>query len=67
MLIAMANKHGLDLAASWMVGDSETDIEAGKRAGCRTIRVNGETTESQADRRVDSMKDLPMLLEKVLC
>lgn len=66
MLKAMAVKHGLDLASSWMVGDAETDIEAGKRAGCRTIRVNGESSESQADQRVASMKDLPALLERVL-
>lgn len=66
MLLAMAAKHHLDLAASWMVGDSETDIEAGRRAGCRTIRVNGDETVSKADWRVPAMKDLPELLERVL-
>jgi D-glycero-D-manno-heptose 1,7-bisphosphate phosphatase len=30
---------GLDLARSWVVGDSDVDIEAGRRAGCRTILV----------------------------
>jgi len=67
MLQAMARKHGLDLAASWMVGDHETDIEAGQRAGCRTIRVNGGESLSKADWRVAAMKDLPALLERVLC
>ena len=66
MLKAMALKHGLDLAASWMVGDAETDIEAGRRAGCRTIRVDGDAAVSQADWRVAAMKDLPALLEQVL-
>lgn len=66
MLQAMAIKHGLDLAASWMVGDAETDIEAGRRAGCRTIRVNGDEAASQADWRVAAMKDLPEMLERVL-
>ena len=66
MLQTMALKHGLDLAASWMVGDAETDIEAGQRAGCRTIRVNGDEAESKADWRVAAMKDLPDLLEQVL-
>jgi D-glycero-D-manno-heptose 1,7-bisphosphate phosphatase len=28
-----------ELAASWMVGDSATDAEAGTRAGCRTLSV----------------------------
>lgn len=67
MLKAMAARHGLDLAASWMVGDAETDVEAGRRAGCRTIRVNGDDSESKADWRVATMKNLPELLEKVLC
>ena len=66
MLKAMAAKHGLDLAASWMVGDAETDIEAGRRAGCRTILVNGDEPLSKADWRVSAMKDLPGLLERVL-
>ena len=66
MLKAMALKHGLDLAASWMVGDAETDIEAGQCAGCRTILVNGDEAISQADWRVAAMQDLPALLERVL-
>lgn len=66
MLKAMALKHRLDLAASWMVGDSETDIEAGRRAGCHTIRVDGDEGTSKADWRVAAMKDLPALLERVL-
>ena len=49
MLIEAARRHGIDLAASWMVGDSEHDVEAGKRAGCRTIRVAGENEDSAAD------------------
>ncbi|MGA0609303.1 D-glycero-alpha-D-manno-heptose-1,7-bisphosphate 7-phosphatase [Caldimonas sp. KR1-144] len=30
----------LDLARSWMVGDILDDIEAGRRAGCRTVLVD---------------------------
>lgn len=39
MLLAAAHDRGIDLAASWIVGDSETDVQAGQRAGCRTIRI----------------------------
>lgn len=39
MLLKAASELDLDLARSWMVGDSPRDIEAGQRAGCRTIRV----------------------------
>lgn len=39
MLQRAAEEHGLDLSRSWMVGDKAIDIEAGQRAGCRTILV----------------------------
>ncbi len=37
MLLAAAQEHGIDLARSWMIGDAPRDVEAGRRAGCRTI------------------------------
>lgn len=37
MLIKAQKEHGIDLKKSWMVGDRQTDIEAGVRAGCKTI------------------------------
>lgn len=39
MLLQAARELDLDLPASWMIGDSGRDIEAGRRAGCRTIRL----------------------------
>ncbi len=39
MLTRAARDLGLSLAASYMVGDGLTDIEAGNRAGCRTIFI----------------------------
>lgn len=41
MLEAAATEHGLDLGQSWIVGDRMSDIEAGYRAGCRTILLEG--------------------------
>lgn len=37
--------HELDLGASWLIGDILDDVEAGRRAGCRTILLDrgGET------------------------
>jgi D-glycero-D-manno-heptose 1,7-bisphosphate phosphatase len=32
-----ARKLGVDLGASFMVGDMASDVEAGRRAGCRTV------------------------------
>jgi D,D-heptose 1,7-bisphosphate phosphatase len=40
MLLQAAEDLDLDLRASWMIGDSYRDIEAGKRAGCKTILIN---------------------------
>jgi D-glycero-D-manno-heptose 1,7-bisphosphate phosphatase len=39
MLLEAAREHGIDLGASWMIGDSESDIQAGKNAGCKTARL----------------------------
>jgi D-glycero-D-manno-heptose 1,7-bisphosphate phosphatase len=40
LLIDAAAKHGIDLAASTMVGDRWRDVLAGQAAGCRTIMVD---------------------------
>ena len=48
MLLRAAADHDIDLQASWMVGDILNDVEAGRRAGCRTILIdNGNETEWQ--------------------
>lgn len=31
--------YGVNLAQSWMVGDRDSDMECGKRAGCRTAQI----------------------------
>jgi len=41
MFLRAAKELDLDLARSFMVGDQASDIEAGKRAGCRTILLRG--------------------------
>lgn len=45
MLMRAARRHRLDLARSWMVGDTLDDVEAGHRAGCRSLLYDsgGET------------------------
>lgn len=37
MLLKAAQDFNIDLMSSWMIGDSERDIKAGKAAGCRTV------------------------------
>lgn len=45
MLLSAARSQRLDLVRSWMVGDTLDDVEAGRRAGCRTVLLDsgGET------------------------
>lgn len=46
MLAAAAERFGIDLTSSWMVGDILDDVEAGNRAGCKSILLmNGGETE----------------------
>ncbi len=52
MLRRAAVDLGIDLAESWMVGDILDDIEAGRRAGCRTVLIDiGNETEWRRGRR----------------
>ena len=39
LLLAAAQKYNISLCDSYMIGDSERDIEAGRRAGCRTAAI----------------------------
>ena len=51
MLRRAAGKHGINLSASWMVGDIEADVEAGHRAGVRTVLVGPEESRTPPDFR----------------
>lgn len=49
--VGMVNKAveelNIDLAQSWMIGDSETDLICGKTAGCKTILLNQNNEKNQ--------------------
>ena len=46
MLLQAAKDMDIDLSNSWMIGDILNDVEAGARAGCKTILINnGNETE----------------------
>src|SRR5690606_21956781 len=46
MLMTAAKRHQIDQSRSWFVGDILDDVEAGRRAGCRTVLIdNGNETE----------------------
>lgn len=71
MLLEAAKRLRLDRRASWMLGDTLHDVEAGHRAGCRAILVDtgGETQWNIASpRRVPDrmVPDLPSAAEWIL-
>lgn len=51
LLLRAKHEHGIDLSGSWMIGDSELDVEAGRNAGCKTVRLlpGNQTPQSSAD------------------
>lgn len=59
MLLQAARDLDLDLASSWMIGDQDRDIVAGRAAGCRTVLlgVNPQVIEqSKPTTAVESFK-----------
>jgi histidinol-phosphate phosphatase family protein len=63
MLLDAAVSLGLDLCKSWMVGDTDSDIGAGRAAGCGTVlirhpgSVHKRLQAIQADLAADSLQD----------
>jgi len=59
MLLTAARAHEIDLNGSWMIGDSDIDVEAGKSAGCRTARIldSGDIAHGGADVFAQSLLD----------
>ncbi len=56
MLLEAAKRFEIDLATSWMVGDQERDVEAGRAAGCRAIRISPRLID-HAEVRASSAAD----------
>ena len=55
MLIKAAADFNIDLSQSWMIGDGENDVLAGKNAGCKTGYINRENKLINADITGDSL------------
>jgi len=66
MLLEAAADHHLDLSRSWMIGDNESDVTTGHRAGCRTILVKPSDQPTAADIHLQSMSELASCLKQHL-
>lgn len=42
LILKAAEKYNISLEDSWMIGDSESDIQAGLNAGCKTAFINDD-------------------------
>jgi len=49
MLLTAADELDIDLGESWMIGNAPHDIEAGLRAGCKTILIDLPSHQKQAE------------------
>ena len=60
MILEAADKWNIDLAQSWMVGDSMSDIEAGTRAGTKTAYLVTQHSEEipKATKIIHDIKEL---------
>jgi len=43
MIIQASNDFDIDLQSSWMIGDNDSDILAGKNAGCKNIKIENNS------------------------
>lgn len=68
MVQGLARAWGVDLAASYLVGDSWKDMEAGRAAGCRTILLrrdyNSEATGGQEVGTLDEAVDIILAADR---
>lgn len=39
LILRAASDYNIDLKKSWMIGDSDSDLMAGRDAGCKTLKV----------------------------
>lgn len=66
MLLRAARELNIDLAQSWMVGDRWRDVDCGHAAGCKTIFVEGNYTESLKQKPDFSARHLPEAADIIL-
>ena len=62
-LLEAAREYDIDLAASWMVGDQDTDLACGRAAGCRVALIEHRGSEDkrgaiEPDLRVRNLGEL---------
>lgn len=65
MLLEAARTFRVELGASWMIGDSEIDVEAGVKAGCKTALISRQR-ESFASNALVTARSLTEVVNQIL-
>lgn len=65
LILKASKEHNVDLKHSWMIGDRESDIEAGKKAGCKTILIGSEAKSLNEAAKMINKSCSPVLNEKI--
>jgi D,D-heptose 1,7-bisphosphate phosphatase len=58
MLLRAARELGIDLAASWAIGDGARDVEAGLAAGTRAVLISRDGASTDDGQRTVRARDL---------
>ncbi len=53
LLLSAARELGIDPGRSWMIGDKESDVAAGRQAGCRTVLLAGRESRPASGSAAD--------------
>lgn len=65
MLLQAQKDLNIDLKNSWMIGDKDTDMQAGKAVGCRTVLISADNIKTQnADFVCKNLLEAVELIEK---
>ncbi len=66
MLFAAAKKWGIDIRASYMIGDTVSDTGAAQAAGCKSILIRASYNESvRSDYVASSLYDAVLLIKRL--
>jgi D-glycero-D-manno-heptose 1,7-bisphosphate phosphatase len=66
LIFEAATRYGLNLSQSWLIGDRASDVEAGLRAGCKTIFLDFEYAELKPARPDFVARDLESAINLIL-
>lgn len=65
MLLDAARDFDINLPESWIIGDSVADVEAGRRAGCKTVLLTEKHTSASVVADLVA-RSLPDALKRIL-